>query len=96
MREPVFGKLFEYLKGNWERGAGSNRRPWGYEPQGRACTSFMQRKNPIKTRVAVRKMWLFASCDTCFDMNLGKISAKSRQNFSRQDEAMQQLTEGQI
>jgi hypothetical protein len=21
-------------------------------------------------------MWLFASCDACFDMNLGKISAK--------------------
>jgi hypothetical protein len=38
-------------------------------------------------------MWLYASCDACFDMNLGKISAKSRQNFSRQDEAMQQLPE---
>jgi len=36
----------------------------------------MQRKNPIKTRVAVRKMWLYASCDACFDINLGKISAK--------------------
>jgi len=21
-------------------------------------------------------MWLYASCDACFDMNLGKISAK--------------------
>jgi hypothetical protein len=30
----------------------------------------------IKTRVAVRKMWLYASCDACFDMNLGKTSAK--------------------
>jgi hypothetical protein len=41
-------------------------------------------------------MWLYASSDACFDMNLGKISAKSRQNFSRQDEAMQQLTGGQV
>jgi hypothetical protein len=41
-------------------------------------------------------MWLCALCDACFDMNLGKISAKSRQNFSRQDEAMQQLSEAKF
>jgi hypothetical protein len=39
---------------------------------------------------------VYASCDTCFDMNLAKISAKSRQNFSRQDEAMQQLPEARF
>jgi hypothetical protein len=38
-------------------------------------------------------MWLCASYDAFFDMNLGKISAKSRQKFSMQNEAMQQLPE---
>jgi hypothetical protein len=28
-------------------------------------------------------MRLFASCDACFDINLGKISAKSRQNLGK-------------